>query len=67
MVEKRATIPHGQLALFGDAELCGHLGAIKPLVPAETEIDFENGETFLSVVGFRFRHTPHGPSNSAAP
>ena len=27
---------------------------ITPLVPAETEIDFENGETFLSVVGFLF-------------
>ena len=30
---------------------------IKPLVPAETEIDFENGETFLSVVGFLFLDT----------
>src|SRR5262245_42497143 len=30
---------------------------IRPLVPAETEIDFENGETFLSVVGFLFLDT----------
>ena len=30
---------------------------IMPLVPAETEIDFENGETFLSVVGFLFLDT----------
>jgi len=30
---------------------------IDPLVPAETEIDFENGETFLSVVGFLFLDT----------
>src|SRR6266513_1225722 len=30
---------------------------IMPLVPAETEIDLENGETFLSVVGFLFLDT----------
>ncbi len=30
---------------------------IAPLVPAETEIDFENGETFLSIVGFLFLDT----------
>jgi len=30
---------------------------IAPLVPAGTEIDFENGETFLSVVGFLFLDT----------
>jgi len=30
---------------------------IAPLIPAETEIDFENGETFLSVVGFLFLDT----------
>jgi uncharacterized protein len=30
---------------------------ITPLVPAETEIDFENGETYLSVVGFLFLDT----------
>ena len=30
---------------------------ITPLVPSETEIDFENGETFLSVVGFLFLDT----------
>ena len=30
---------------------------ITPLVPARTEIDFENGETFLSVVGFLFLDT----------
>jgi uncharacterized protein len=30
---------------------------IAPLVPPETEIDFENGETFLSVVGFLFLDT----------
>jgi uncharacterized protein YqjF (DUF2071 family) len=30
---------------------------ITPLVPAETEIDFENNETFLSVVGFLFLDT----------
>ena len=30
---------------------------ITPLVPAKTEIDFENGETFLSVVGFLFLDT----------
>src|SRR3954462_12731152 len=30
---------------------------ITPLVPAETKIDFENGETFLSVVGFLFLDT----------
>lgn len=28
-----------------------------PLIPAETEIDFKNGETFLSVVGFLFLDT----------
>ena len=32
-------------------------GLITPLVPVETEIDFENGETFLSVVGFLFLDT----------
>jgi uncharacterized protein YqjF (DUF2071 family) len=30
---------------------------ITPLVPAKTEIDFENDETFLSVVGFLFLDT----------
>jgi uncharacterized protein len=30
---------------------------IAPLVPPGTEIDFENGETFLSVVGLLFRDT----------
>jgi uncharacterized protein len=30
---------------------------ITPLVPAETEIDFENAETFLSIVGFLFLNT----------
>src|ERR1051325_4090699 len=30
---------------------------IAPLVPAKTEIDFENGETFISVVGFLFLDT----------
>src|SRR6516162_2941881 len=30
---------------------------ITPLLPAKTEIDFENGETFLSVVGFLFLDT----------
>src|SRR4029077_21226330 len=30
---------------------------ITHLVPAETEIGFENGETFLSVVGFLFLDT----------
>ena len=30
---------------------------VTPLVPAETEVDFENGETFLSVVGFLFLDT----------
>jgi uncharacterized protein YqjF (DUF2071 family) len=30
---------------------------IYPLVPRDTEIDFENGETFLSVVGFLFLDT----------
>src|SRR5262249_13922986 len=30
---------------------------ITSLVPAETEIDFDNGETFLSVVGFLFLDT----------
>src|SRR5438874_4971312 len=30
---------------------------ITPLVPVETKIDFENGETFLSVVGFLFLDT----------
>jgi len=32
-------------------------GLITPLVPPETEIDFQNGETFLSVVGFLFLDT----------
>ena len=32
-------------------------GLITPLVPAGTEIDFENRETFLSVVGFLFLDT----------
>ena len=30
---------------------------VKPLVPAGTEIDYENGETFISVVGFLFLDT----------
>jgi uncharacterized protein YqjF (DUF2071 family) len=30
---------------------------IAPLVPAGTEIDYEQGETFVSVVGFLFRDT----------
>ena len=30
---------------------------IAPLLPSGTEIDFENGETFLSVVGFLFLDT----------
>src|SRR5438045_6548239 len=30
---------------------------IMPLVPAETEIDLENGEAFLTVVGFLFLDT----------
>ena len=30
---------------------------VEPLVPAGTEIDFENGETYLSVVGFLFLDT----------
>ena len=30
---------------------------VTPFVPAETEIDFDNGETFLSVVGFLFLNT----------
>ena len=30
---------------------------LAPLVPVETEIDFESGETFLSVVGFLFLNT----------
>jgi uncharacterized protein YqjF (DUF2071 family) len=30
---------------------------IEPLVPAGTEIDYENGETFVSVVGFLFLDT----------
>ena len=30
---------------------------VAPLVPPGTEIDYENGETFLSVVGFLFLDT----------
>jgi uncharacterized protein len=30
---------------------------IEPLVPPETEIDYENGQTFLSIVGFLFLDT----------
>src|SRR5215467_15561814 len=30
---------------------------LAPFVPPDTEIDFENGETFLSVVGFLFLDT----------
>ena len=30
---------------------------LEPLVPSGTEIDFENGETFVSVVGFLFLDT----------
>src|SRR4030095_11981520 len=30
---------------------------IEPLVPPGTEIDFENGETFVSIVGFLFLDT----------
>ncbi len=32
-------------------------GIVRPLVPPGTELDFENGETFVSVVGFRFLDT----------
>src|SRR6266404_9851348 len=31
-----------------------HPALVEPLVPVGTEIDYENGETFLSVVGFLF-------------
>src|SRR3982074_2437107 len=30
---------------------------LSPLVPPGTELDFENGETFVSVVGFLFLNT----------
>ncbi len=30
---------------------------VEPLVPAGTEIDYENGETFVSIVGFLFLDT----------
>src|SRR5207245_8987840 len=30
---------------------------IEPLVPVGTEIDYENGETFVSIVGFLFLDT----------
>jgi uncharacterized protein YqjF (DUF2071 family) len=30
---------------------------LAPLVPLDTEIDYENGETFLSIVGFLFLNT----------
>jgi uncharacterized protein len=30
---------------------------VKPLVPAGTEVDYENGETFVSIVGFLFLDT----------
>ena len=30
---------------------------VEPLVPPDTELDFENGETFVSVVGFLFLDT----------
>ena len=32
-------------------------GILAPLVPPGTEIDYDNGETFLSVVGFLFLDT----------
>src|SRR5881392_1891068 len=32
-------------------------GLISPFVPPHTEIDYENGETFLTVVGFLFLDT----------
>src|SRR6185436_100098 len=32
-------------------------GIVQPLVPPGTELDFENGETFVSVVGFMFFDT----------
>ena len=32
-------------------------GLLTPLIPLATEIDFENGDTFLSVVGFLFLDT----------
>src|SRR3981081_2896309 len=34
-----------------------HPALVEPLVPVGTEIDYENGETFLSVVGFLFLDT----------
>ena len=41
---------------------------IEPLVPPGTEIDYENGETFLSIVGFLFLDTRLlGLAHSAAP
>ncbi len=30
---------------------------LAPHVPVGTEIDFHNGETYLSVIGFQFHHT----------
>src|SRR3989475_6438712 len=32
-------------------------GLLTPLVPVGTEIDYENGETFVSIVGFLFLNT----------
>src|SRR2546422_5036260 len=32
-------------------------GLVEPLVPVGTEIDYENGETFVSIVGFLFLDT----------
>src|SRR4051794_25256625 len=34
-----------------------HPAALTPLVPAGTELDFRDGRTFLSLVGFRFLKT----------
>src|SRR5258705_8334917 len=34
-----------------------HPALVEPLVPVGTEIDYENGETFVSLVGFLFLDT----------
>src|SRR5881227_164225 len=52
-----ATFSHRELAISRPPQLHCRSEDHCALVPPGTEIDFENGETFLSVVGFLFLDT----------
>ena len=51
------TFSHRELAIPGDAELRRRPENPRAVGPAGTELDFHDGQTFLSVVGFLFLDT----------